>query len=126
MPEPTTACPDCHESEQSCRMTPMFEGGACCAGCKARGHHRLHPLILRPAEGPAPRAPMTQAEEDRVTAALLRLAAEPESGRPELYDQASLNAYRSLAESRGVDLERVLRAACRDDLRAIVAMPAAT
>ncbi len=70
-----------------------------------------------------PPTPMSRDEEDRTVAALLDRVGEGDE--VEFYDQPSLAAFRSLARSRGVDLETVLRAACRDDLRPVVALPAA-
>ncbi len=41
-------------------------------------------------------------------------------------DDVRLTAYASLAQSRGVDLEAVIRAAMRGDLRDIVKLPPRT
>ena len=67
---------------------------------------------------------MTREEEDQLVAELLE-AAEAPSG-PERKGHPSLDAYRALARSRAVDLEVVLRAVVRDELRDIAAMPAVT
>ena len=64
---------------------------------------------------------MTRDEEDLLVGELLE-AAEVPSG-PEHKGHAHLDAYRSLARSRGVDLERVLRAVVRNELPTIAAMP---
>jgi len=70
---------------------------------------------------------MTRDEEDRLVVELLEAAeaAEAPSG-PERKGHPSLDAYRALARSRGVDLEVVLRAVVRDELRDIAAMPPVT
>jgi len=125
MPTTNHACPDCGESEKFCGSTPMADGGTCCPACRARGYHALQPLELRSPEGPMPPAPMSRAAEDRTVAALLAQARAGEGDEVEFYDQPSVAAFRSLARSRGVDLETVIRAACRDELRLVVALPAA-
>jgi hypothetical protein len=65
---------------------------------------------------------MTRAEEDRVVERLL--AAEEDA-----YERGgalSVGAYGSLARSRGVPLEAVIRAACRGELASIVTSAAVT
>jgi len=66
---------------------------------------------------------VTPTEEDHLVAGLLEAAKAP-SGGPEHKGEASLSAFRSLAAARGVPLETVLRAAVRDELRTIAALPA--
>ena len=55
---------------------------------------------------------------------MLKIAETPDG--PELQGEPSVAAYRALARSRGVDLEVVLRAVVRDELRDIAAMPPVT
>lgn len=64
---------------------------------------------------------MTPGEEDLLVAELLEAAEGP--GGPELKGRDALDAYASLAASRRFDLEVVLRAVVRDELRTIAAMP---
>ncbi|MEJ7743248.1 MAG: hypothetical protein WKF73_12245 [Nocardioidaceae bacterium] len=71
---------------------------------------------------PADGEPMTRADEDEVVAAVLN-GVDGDHG-VERFDDASLGAYQSLALSRGLSLEAVLRAACRGDLRSVVSRPA--
>jgi len=63
------------------------------------------------------------ADEDRWVESVLRRAA-GNSDRTEYAGQASVSAYESLAEHRGVSLERVARAAARGTLADIVKLPA--
>jgi len=64
---------------------------------------------------------VTPAEEDRIVAKVLKIAEDQDP--VELKGEASLSAYEALARSRGVDLEVVLRAHLRDELRRVVELP---
>ena len=63
------------------------------------------------------------ADEDRWVESVLRRAA-GNSDRVEYAGQASVSAYESLAQHRGVSLETVARAAARGTLADIVKLPA--
>jgi hypothetical protein len=68
---------------------------------------------------------MTPAEENIFVAALLGAAGN--AGDVEIAGAAvPVEAYRSLARSRGLTLEQVLRAMCRDELPEVVAVPPVT
>jgi len=66
-----------------------------------------------------------RADEDRAVAAVLEAAkAEDDAGGvAEEYDRPGVGAYRSLAASRGVALDVVVRAAVRGELADVVRRP---
>lgn len=65
--------------------------------------------------------PLSRVEEDRVVAAYLARATV--DGGLEIIGDFSVSAFKSLAESRGLSLEQVVRAACRNELAAVISRP---
>jgi len=125
-------CAHCGATATACTIRPLTgERGRCCAGCRSAGHPEVtertevdaaEPLGDVTAAGVIA-APMSRATEDALVASILQRAAD-DPGGPELHGEATLDAYRTLAASRGLDLEVVVRAACRGELAAVVRRPA--
>jgi len=137
-------------------MSPLSEGFACCPQCRANGYHddaELEDLHYVPVGGTerGDEGDGVVDVESRLVAALVTVAgrlgdeeravlaqAESRNGDPDDDDEATrivrehgfspdrLVALRGLARSRDVELEVVLRAALRGDLRAVVEMPVVT
>lgn len=71
-----------------------------------------------------PGAPLSRTEEDDVVRASALVDANDDG--VEFAGGLSVSAYRSLAKSRGVPLEHVVRAACRGQLADVVKRPLST
>lgn len=132
----TESCRHCGMAAAECGARGMFRGaGACCWRC--RPFHRAHRERVERVEVPEPEptaavvsvAPevLDRAAEDELVASILR-AAEAEAavvgGLVERFDQPGVAAYRSLARSRGLDLDVVVTAAVRGRLADVVRRPA--
>ncbi len=125
----TDTCQHCGESSTACTIRPLTgEQGRCCASCTPATHDvRVERTIIGepdppPVGVPAAGPPLSRAEEDAVVDRLLAAADDP----VEQHGNVAVSAYRSLAESRGLPLEHIIRAACRQQLAAVVQRPAAT
>ncbi len=133
------SCKHCGTSAAECQTRNLTgEPGRCCRRCRFTRSHRERVVRFEQPE-PAPPPPVTsvapsevldRAGEDELVAGVME-AAELEDvaavdGSIEQYDSPSLAAYRSLAKSRGVGLDVVVRHATRGELRAVVQMPVAT
>jgi len=116
----------------------MFAGaGRCCSRCRPWLRAHRERVERRDLPEPEPPAPVTStppevydrgAEDELVDAVLEVAKAEDDAGGApvEEYDRPGVGAYRSLAQSRGLDLETVVRHAVRGELRAVVEMPVVT
>ncbi len=117
------------EMTNTATSTPAAACGCSDACCHAIGvdgvrEHRQGPAA-HDDDATAPEAMDPADEESFVRAVLARAAGEP--GRPvETFEGASVSAYQSLAEQRGVSLETVARAVARGRLADVVRMPATT
>lgn len=120
----TRDCPSCDAGTVLCCTRIMLGEGRCCGRCD----HALRVVTVAEhpdAEPPASRGvavSLGEREESALVASLLR-AADRQRDDVESFDSPSLSAYRSLAASRGVTLEAVVRHAVRDELRRIVELP---
>jgi len=76
----------------------------------------------------APPEVLDRGAEDELVLGILRRAEleDVAGGAPEMYDRPSTAAFRSLAVSRGVALDVVVRHAVRGTLSEVVRMPATT
>ena len=134
----TADCRYCSTSAAACRARDVQPGaGRCCRRC--RPWHRAHRERTERVELPdeptaavttvAPPEVLDRGAEDELVDAVLEVAkAEDDAGGApvEEYDRPGVGAYRSLAQSRGLDLETVVRHAVRGELRAVVEMPVVT
>jgi len=136
----TADCTHCGTSAAECQTRNLTgEPGRCCRRCRFTPRSHRERTVRRELPEPPPPPPATsvrpsevldRAGEDELVGAILR-AAELEDvaavdGSIERFDQPGVAAYRSLAQSRGLDLETVARHAVRGELRAVVQMPIAT
>jgi len=135
----TDDCKYCATPAAVCRARNLTgEPGRCCRRC--RPWHRAHRERTERRDLPEPEPPaavtsvaptevLDRDDEDRVVAAVLE-AAEADAvvgGAREMFDRGpSTAAYRSLARSRGLDLDVVVRSALRGRLADVVRMPSIT
>lgn len=134
--EVVTRCSSCESRFEECLAGTLTVEGPCCASCaKSATAHEPRDVVTTLPEPPDP-APVAacagrtkkrlpREEEDRVVAAVLKVAALP-GDRIEHSGQPNVEAYRGLAKSRGVDLEVVVRADLRGELADVVRMPKVT
>ncbi len=121
----TRDCPVCDTGTALCHTKIMFGEGRCCETCR---HDRRQEVTADwpdadPPDQPPNRPPRVGASDDEDLVRSLLDRAEIDEDPTETYNNPSLSAYRSLAASRGVTIEAVIRHAVRDELRRIVALP---
>lgn len=124
----TTSCPACSEDASTCTVRAMYPAQGtpplrrCCTRC-SHAERRVEVVARRVPPLPAddtPATPLTGVELDTVVEAVLARA---DDDGVEQAGRVSIGAYKSLARSRGLGLEEVVRAAYRDRLRDVVAIP---
>jgi len=116
-------CRGCGRDETGCPRDAVRVEDRCCASCWHDGRSRR--VELPEPEGSAAvrlGEPLDQGDEDAVVQRLLDAA----DGGVEQAGAVSVSAYRSLAASRGVPVEDVVRAACRGQLADVVRRPPKT
>ncbi len=133
----TDDCRYCGTSAAVCQTRNLTgEPGRCCRRCRLTVRSHRERTVRREQPEPPPPPPVTSVrphpldaddEDDLVFGILRRAEAEDDAGgAPEMFDQPSIAAYRSLAQSRGVDLAVVVRHAVRGELAAVVRRPPIT
>ncbi len=113
----TRDCPVCDTGHALCCARVLLgERGRCCKACS---HNRRHVVTVEWPDVAPPTRPPNQprrggaSDDERLVRALLDRAETDKNEVVETFDAPSLSAYRSLASSRGVDLETVIRHARR-------------
>jgi hypothetical protein len=100
----------------------------CCAACNLgrRWHDITRRITAKDVPGQRLAAPsgrrISENQREATVEQLLALAGRDRSDI-ETFDAPSIAAYRSLARSRGVPLEQVIRVAVKDELRSVVDLP---